>query len=133
MMKEFYILMKEHAQENPREPWYETVRKVASLILLERIETSSFLPETAIDGWPELVEVLEQHGKHLMLPENVESPVDVVPKEIQHKLWLQSFCFAELIAIGQDNDSICLAMMDLHTIMKLLAELFILNLRMLIS
>ncbi|KPA15129.1 hypothetical protein MHK_004662 [Candidatus Magnetomorum sp. HK-1] len=69
----------------PSEPWYETVRKVVSLITSERVDMSVF-PETIINGWPKLVEVLEEHGKHLMLPENVESPVDVVPKEIQDKL-----------------------------------------------
>ena len=87
----------------PREPWYETVRKVASLLLLERIDTSCIFSETTTNGWPELVDALEEHGKHLTLPENVESPVDVVPRETQHKLWLQSSCYDELMGIGGDG------------------------------
>jgi hypothetical protein len=39
----------------------------------------------------------------LSLPEGVETPIDVIPKEIQHKLWLQ-YCFDALSGIGQEEE-----------------------------
>ena len=42
------------------------------------------------DGWKELVAALEQHGEGLSLPEGVDHPVEVVPAELRHRLWLQT-------------------------------------------
>jgi len=88
----------------PSEPWYETVRKVAPYILQEG-------PLRTIDGgswvlfeiWPKLVEALEEHGRHLSLPEGVESPLGIFPPDLLHKLWLQE-CFDALMGLGQDEE-----------------------------
>jgi hypothetical protein len=49
------------------------------------------------------VECLDNYSKYLPLPEGVETPVDVIPENIRHRLWLQN-CFDELSGIGQEED-----------------------------
>ena len=87
----------------PSVPWYEIVRKVASHLLMTPFRTSDLHYEVTCDGWPNLVTVLEEHGAGLSLPEGVDRPVDVVPIELQHRLWLQT-CFDRLSGLGQEDE-----------------------------
>lgn len=69
---------------------------------MDRFKTYDLYHEVVTKGWPNLVECLEEYGKDLSLPEGVKSPIDIVPADIQHKLWLQ-YCFDELYGIGQEK------------------------------
>ncbi|MCP4686779.1 MAG: hypothetical protein GY859_01945 [Desulfobacterales bacterium] len=84
----------------PAEPWYETIRKIAAALVMEKFDTSDVHYATATEGWQEIVDCLEEYGKDLTLPEGVENPVDIVPRYIQHRLMLQS-CLGELGGLGQ--------------------------------
>ena len=55
------------------------------------------------DGWRNLTAALEKHGRELSLPEGVDRPVDVVPADLRHKLWLQT-CFVHFGGLGQGDD-----------------------------
>ena len=87
----------------PAEPWYETVRKIAPHLLLEPFKTFDVKDEIYHDGWPGLIDCIEEHACDLSLPEGVSSPDDIVPPKIRHKLWLQ-YCFDELSGLGQDDE-----------------------------
>jgi hypothetical protein len=87
----------------PAEPWYETVRKIAPHLLLESFKTFDVKDEIYHDGWPSLVDCLEEHACDLSLPEGISSPDEVVQPDIRHKLWLQ-YCFDELSGLGQDDE-----------------------------
>jgi hypothetical protein len=84
----------------PKEPWHEIVRKLAEHLVVQQFRTYEIHFEVTTAGWPELVKCLQEHGGDLSLPEGVTSPVDVIPKEIQHRLWLQ-YCFDALSGLGQ--------------------------------
>ncbi len=47
--------------------------------------------------------MLELDTRYLPLPEGVETPVDVVPENIYHRLWLQN-SFNMLSGIGQEEE-----------------------------
>lgn len=87
----------------PSEPWHQILVKVVSHLLMDRFKTYDIYHAVVTGGWPKLVECLEKYGRDLSLPEGVKSPMDVVPAEIQHKLWLQ-YCFDELYGIGQEKE-----------------------------
>jgi len=87
------------------EPWYETVRRVVPHLLLERFNTAAGHYEVTTDGWPRLVEAIEEHGPALSLPEGIASPLDVVPADLRHRLWLQ-ICCGEFDNIGQKGWSL---------------------------
>lgn len=87
----------------PTEPWYEIARKIAPRILQEPFRTDAGMYWAMHEGWPTLVEVLESHGRNLSLPEGVESPLDIFPIDLQHRLWLQT-CFDALSGLGQDKE-----------------------------
>ncbi len=87
----------------PAVPWYEIVREVASHLLLEPYRTFDTHYDVTYDGWRDLVAALEGHGGGLSLPAGVERPIDVVPADLRHKLWLQT-CFNQLGGLGQDDD-----------------------------
>lgn len=87
----------------PSEPWYEIVRKIAKHLLLDEFRTFNIHFVVTTEGWAELVEVIEEYGIYLSLPEGIKSPIDVVPTIIQHKLWIQ-WCFEELNGIGQEEE-----------------------------
>ena len=55
------------------------------------------------EGWPALVEALEEHGRDLSLPEGVDSPLDIFPVDLRHRLWLQ-VCFDALSGLGQGEE-----------------------------
>jgi len=87
----------------PIEPWYETLRKIVPKLILDPYETYKFYNETYDEGWPGLVECLDEYAQDLSLPDGVTSPIDVIPVEIRHRLWLQS-CFGVLGGIGQEEE-----------------------------
>lgn len=87
----------------PGEPWYETVKILATHLLLDEFRTFDIYFGVTTEGWAELAEAVEDYGIYLTLPEGIKSPIDVVPAIIQHKLWLQ-WCFEELYGIGQEEE-----------------------------
>jgi len=87
----------------PSRPWYEIVRIIAPHLLVETFKTSDVHYSVTLDGWRELSEALLAHGADLSLPAGVDQPIEVVPAELRHKLWLQS-CFSVLSGLGQEPD-----------------------------
>lgn len=83
----------------PHEPWYETLRRVAPCILVEKLHTAGSHFEVITWGWPRLVEALEEHGNKLSLPDGIYNALDVIPKGLRSRLWLQS-CLDDLLGIG---------------------------------
>ena len=53
--------------------------------------------------WGDLVACLEEHAEGLSRPPGAASPVEVVPLELRHTLWLQS-CFDDLSGLGQNDE-----------------------------
>ena len=94
-----------HIDEIPRpnEPWYETLRKIVPQLILDPFETYEIYDVIYDEGWTGLVECLDEHAQDLSLPEGIVSPIDVIPEEIHHRLWLQS-CFSVLGGIGQEEE-----------------------------
>jgi hypothetical protein len=91
----------------PSEPWHVILNKIVPHLLVEPFQTWEDYDDVKLDGWFNLAKCLEEHGSGLSLPDGVDSvassPVDVVPAELRHKLWLQS-CFVELAGLGQELD-----------------------------
>ena len=87
----------------PDRLWYEIVRAVAPHLLVPQFKTFEVHYAVTTDGWRELVAALEQHGEGLSLPEGVEHPVEVVPAEVRHRLWLQT-SFEALSGLGQEEE-----------------------------
>ena len=50
-----------------------------------------------------VLQSLAGYADGLSLPPGVDSPVEVVPTELRHKLWLQD-CFDALSGLGQDEE-----------------------------
>ncbi|MDM8523885.1 hypothetical protein QUF80_11000 [Desulfococcaceae bacterium HSG8] len=87
----------------PNEPWYEIVRKIAPGLVLSPFKTFEIHNEIYHEGWPEIADCLERYASDLSLPEGVSSPIEVVPPDTRHKLWLQ-YCFDELSGLGQEEE-----------------------------
>lgn len=87
----------------PKEPWYATVRKLVPHLLIQPFRTFDVHYEEATEGWPHLAAALEQHGEGLSLPDGVSRPVEVVPAELRHRLWVQS-CLDALSGLGQEPE-----------------------------
>lgn len=87
----------------PKEPWYETVRKLAPKLILEPFKTFEIYDETYHEGWSELVSCIEEYDCDLSLPEGISSPIEVVPPETRHRLWLQ-YGFDDLSGLGQEDE-----------------------------
>ncbi|MBN1815145.1 MAG: hypothetical protein JXA14_25150 [Anaerolineae bacterium] len=87
----------------PSEPWYEIARNLVPRILHEPFRTDEGMWWAMHEGWPALVEVLETHVQDLSLPQGVESPLDLFPLDLRHRLWLQ-VCFDALSGLGQDEE-----------------------------
>jgi len=83
--------------------WYEIVRTIASHLPVDHFRTDAMHYAVTTDGWKDLVAALEKHGEGLSLPRGVERPIEVVPAELRHRLWLQT-CFNELSGLGQDDE-----------------------------
>jgi hypothetical protein len=86
----------------PSLPWHEIVKKIASHLIVEQFKTYESHFAVTTDGWPELVECLEEHGNDLSLPAGAKSPLEAIPEEIRHRLWLQ-YCFEALSGLGQPD------------------------------
>jgi hypothetical protein len=86
----------------PSEPWYVILNKIVPHLLIEPYRTVDCHEEVKCDGWNGIVTALQKHGQGLSLPPGVESPEEVVPGEMRHKLWLE-FCFNDLGGLGQDR------------------------------
>ncbi|BBO86120.1 hypothetical protein DSCO28_66860 [Desulfosarcina ovata subsp. sediminis] len=84
----------------PMEPWYVIIQRIAEWLLLDQLRTSDVHFACATEGWPNLYECVEAPENKLIPPEGIASPINVVPIELQHRLWLQS-CFDPLLGIGQ--------------------------------
>jgi hypothetical protein len=87
----------------PSEPWYVILNKIVPHLLIEPYRTFDCHEEVKCDGWNQIVTALREHGEGLSLPPGVESPEEVVPAEMRHKLWLQ-FCFNDLSGLGQEKE-----------------------------
>src|SRR3954452_12100194 len=87
----------------PDRLWYEIARTMAPHLLVPEFKTSEMHYAVTTDGWKDLVAALEQHGEDLSLPEGVDHPVEVVPPELRHRLWLQA-CFEALSGLGQEKE-----------------------------
>jgi hypothetical protein len=87
----------------PNEPWYESIRKVVPKLILDLFETHEIYDAIYDEGWSELVECLDEYAQDLSLPDGVTSPIDVIPENIRHRLWLQS-CFSVLGGLGQEEE-----------------------------
>ena len=87
----------------PREPWYETVRKIVPNLILKPFKTYEIYNETYHEGWPILLECLQKHAQDLSLPEGITSPIDIIPPGILHRLWLQ-YSFDALSGLGQEEE-----------------------------
>ena len=79
------------------------MRKVAPHLLVVPYRTFDSHFDVIYDGWRNLITALEKHGDGLSLPDGVERPIEVVPADLRHKLWLQT-CFVQLGGLGQGND-----------------------------
>ncbi len=87
----------------PCEPWYETCRTLASKMLLDTIKSDQCYYEGVLEGWSGLGRSLDLHGRELPLPTNVQTPVEVIPPDVRHRLWLQH-CLTVLVGLGQAED-----------------------------
>ena len=94
----FYI------DEIPRtsEPWHVILNKVVPHILVEPFRTADVHYGVHSEGWRNLADCLAEHGDGLSLPPGASSPLEVVPLELRHKLWLQD-CFDALSGLGQSE------------------------------
>ena len=86
--------------ERCSEPWYEILRRIAPHLLIERLRTADVHDDVLLDGWPRIAAWVERRARGLSLPEGVRRPLDVVPEELRHRLWLQ-FCCNPLCGLGQ--------------------------------
>lgn len=87
----------------PSEPWYEIVKKIVPILLVEPFKTYEIISEMYHDAWPEIAECLENNAFYLSLPEGISAPMDIIPLELRHKLWLQD-CFDAISGIGQQEE-----------------------------
>ena len=87
----------------PNVPWYEIVTKFASHLLVKPYRTSDSHFDVFYDGWGNLGSALEEPGDGLSLPRGVDRPIEVVPAELRHKLWLQT-SLDQLSGLGQEEE-----------------------------
>jgi hypothetical protein len=94
-----------YIDEIPRtsEPWYVILNKIVPHILVEPFRTADVRYGVHSEGWRNLADCLAEHGDGLSLPPGASSPLEVVPLELRHKLWLQD-CFDALSGLGQYKD-----------------------------
>lgn len=87
----------------PGEPWYAILNRIVPHLLIELFRTFDLHYEEQCEGWGRLVQCLNEHADGLSLPLGVSSPMEVVPLELRHKLWLQD-CFDALSGLGQEEE-----------------------------
>ncbi len=90
-------------QPRPSEPWYALARQLAPRLLQEPFKTAEMYYGVTFEGWPTLVDCLHAHAPALSLPAEVQSPLDIFPLDLQHRLWLQ-VCFDMLSGLGQEAE-----------------------------
>jgi hypothetical protein len=86
----------------PDRPWHELLLELARHLVVKPLSTTDTVTGVTTRGWPCIVACLAESGQGLSLPEGVLAPVEVVPAELRHDLWLQS-CLDALIGLGQDE------------------------------
>jgi hypothetical protein len=96
----------------PNKLWYEIVTIVTSHLVVDKLTTYDAHYEVITEGWPRLVESINEYGKGLTLPQAISSPLDVVPADVQHRLWYQ-YCCDPFLGIGQ-HDVPCLSDQSSH-------------------
>lgn len=87
----------------PSQPWHVILNKIVPHLLMEPFRTFDVHQEVKSDGWHQIMTALDKHGEGLSLPPGVASYREVVPADLQHKLWLQ-YCFEMLGGLGQNDD-----------------------------
>jgi hypothetical protein len=87
----------------PSRPWYESFRRIAPQILEDPFRTSKIHYAGTCEIWEELAECVDEFADSLSLPEGAASPLEVIPAEMRHRLWLQS-CFTWLEGLGQEEE-----------------------------
>ncbi len=98
------IILYINGMPRPSKTWYQILEKLATHLLIESFRTDDVHYAVTTEGWPNLVAAIEGKSDDLALPDDVRSPIEVVPAGIRHKLWLQS-CFDILIGIGQAEEA----------------------------
>ncbi len=84
----------------PSQPWYEILKIIVTHILVDKYETFDTHYAVTCEGWSKLVECIKLHSCDLPLPDDIDNPIDVIPLDIQHRLWFQH-CFDFLSGLGQ--------------------------------
>ena len=88
----------------PEQTWSEIARELAPRLLQEEpIVTSEIPTELMCYGWPNLADAIEEHAVHLSLPEGVNTPLDIFPRDLFHRLELQA-CLDILRGLGQEKE-----------------------------
>ena len=87
----------------PSELWYEIARKIVPRFIQDPFRTDVTYYEIVFDGWPTVVDALDTYCRDLSLPEGIDSPFDIFPPSVQHRLNLQ-LCLDELHGLGQDEE-----------------------------
>jgi hypothetical protein len=86
----------------PNKPWHAILNKIVPRILVEPFRTADIHYGVQCEGWRNLIDCLAEHADCLSLPIGEFLPLEVVPLELRHKLWLQD-CFDALSGLGQDE------------------------------
>ena len=94
-----------YINEIPRtsEPWHAILNKLVPHLLIEPFRTFDIHDEVQCSGWSALAHCLREHADGLALPLGASSPIEAIPLELRHKLWLQD-CFDALSGLGQDKE-----------------------------
>ena len=87
----------------PDRLWYEIVRHIAPHLLVEQYRTAEVHYAVTTDGWKDWSPPWSSTERACRCPRGSEHPVEVVPAEMRHKLWLQT-CLGHLGGLGQDED-----------------------------
>jgi hypothetical protein len=87
----------------PSKPWDEILNQIVPHLLIEPFDTSAVFWEVKSEGFPKLMDAVRKHGHGLSLPGGANSPEEVIPAELRHKLWLQA-CFVDLAGLGQEPE-----------------------------
>jgi len=89
----------------PSEPWHVILNKIVPHLLIEPFRTFDMHQDVKSEGWTWIMKALDEHGQSLSLPPGVASYKQVVPADLQHKLWLQ-YCFDILSGLGKTDELI---------------------------
>ena len=83
----------------PTEPWYDTLRALAPLLVVPRFVSRTMYYDGATTRGAELLRAVQAHARELSLPPGCTRPIDVLPRELWHRLELQS-TLAALAGLG---------------------------------